>query len=131
VQPLVKFLGGLGQGEPLPANFPYEGEWLLQNRIFLFRPTDRATVDTTEMTTILSYGKPDWCLGINVMQLAYGLGVTAEDVFSHNRKQTLFLVRTDDVPPTRGGTRAKRYIFQIGDRQEAIFIEDGLQAGRA
>ena len=121
-----------GQGKPLPSDFPYKGEWLLENRIFLFHPTDPATIEGTgpEMTAFLSYGKP-WCFGINAMQLAFALGVTGEEVFSHNRAHTLFLVRADDVTPTRGGTRAKCYIFQIGDRQEALFLEDGIQGGSA
>jgi hypothetical protein len=130
---LLKGIPLAGQGTPLPADFPYSGEWLLENRIFLFRPTAPGTLEGSgpEMTPIFPYGEFDWCFGINSMQLALALGVSGEEIFTHNRARSLFLVRTDDVPPQRGGAHAKRYIFQIGDRQEAIFIEHGTPSGTA
>ena len=29
-----------GQGEPLPAEFPYRGEWMLKPRMFLYIPDE-------------------------------------------------------------------------------------------
>jgi hypothetical protein len=122
-----------GQGKPLPPDFPYQGEWLLENRIFLYRPAAQTSLGggSPEMTPTLNEGTPDWCFGINSMQLAWTLRVGSEEIFKHNRAGTLFLVRTDDVPPTHGATHAKRYIFQIGDRQAPIIIEAGGLSGSA
>jgi hypothetical protein len=120
-----------GQGKSLPPDFPYKGEWLLENRIFLYRPTAQHSLGAPEMTPIIGSGSPDWCFGINSMQLAWALQVGSEDIFAHNRAATLYLVRTDEVAPTRGATEAKRYIFQIGERQTAITIEAGGPSGTA
>jgi hypothetical protein len=120
-----------GQGTPLPADFPYKGEWLLENRIFLYRPDAQRSLGGAEMTPILNEGTSHWCFGINSMQLGFALRVNSEDIFRHNREHTLFLVRTDDVPPTLGAGHAKRYIFQIGDVQAPLIIEGGGPSGNA
>lgn len=120
-----------GRGKPLPPEFPYKGQWLLENRMFLYRPTEQRSVGGPEMTTTLNEGRPNWCFGLNSMQLAFALRVGSEELFEHNRACTLFLVRTDDVPPIRGASQAKRYIFQIGDRQTVIIVEGVGPSGNA
>ena len=95
-----------GQGTRCPPIFHLQetGSWRI--RLFLFRTDDSAGPGTgAEMTTTLNYGKPNWCLGINSAQLATAFDISQENIFSHNRARTLFLVRTDDVPATLGGTR--------------------------
>src|SRR5690242_2341166 len=86
------------QGKPLPGEFPYVGQWILEDRIFLYRPKAPQSLGGPEMTLLLDSG-PQWCFGINSMQLAFALGVGSDKIFEHNRNGTLFLVRTDDVPP--------------------------------
>ena len=119
------------QGISLPRDFPYEGEWLLKDKIFLYRSNAQGHSSAAELTIILNYGRDDWCFGIDAVQLADGLQIQTDKLFEHNRACTLYLVRADDVPATRGGLRAKRYIFQIGDGQAAVFLEDGLPTGSA
>lgn len=125
----VKGIPLSGQGRPLPPDFPYKGEWLLANRIFLYRP-DAPTRSEVQMSVFLNYGRDDWMLGLDATQLADGFGIDADVLFEHNRAHTLYLIDADDVAPSRGGLRAKRYIFQIGDRQIPIFLEAGLATGR-
>ena len=121
-----------GQGKPLPFDFPYKGQWLLEGRVFLYRPENQTSLGGPEMTVILNDNSDDWCLGFNSMQLAFALRVGSEQIFAHNSARTLFLVRTDDVPPpSPSGLKAKRYIFQIEDRQAPVTIELGIPGGRA
>jgi len=120
-----------GQGTPLPAGFPYEGQWILEGVMFLYRPSAQTSLGGPEMTPAVKYGESSWCFGLNSMQLAFSLRVGSEEIFEHNRNETLFLVRTDDVPPTHGATHAKRYIFQIGDVQAGMTIEAGAPGGNA
>lgn len=122
-----------GQGKSLPDDFPYKGEWLLEGRMFLYRPIAQTSLGggTPEMTPIVNEGSSDWCFGINSMQLAFALQVGSEEIFKHNRAGTLFLVRTDNVTPTHTAIAAKRYIFQIGERQAPITIEASAHSGTA
>ena len=121
-----------GQGKPLPEDFPYKGEWLLENRIFLYRPTHQRMLGgrMPEMTPFIQSGA-DWCFGINSMQLAWALRVGSERIFEYNRTGTLYLVRVDDVAPAHGATSAKCYIFQINNLQAGITIEAGGPSGAA
>src|SRR5882724_7254244 len=114
-----------GQGDPLPRDFPYKGQWLHKYRLFLYRLDEAGD---TEMTAVARWGS-DICAGINSKQLASVLGLSSEEIFEHNKANTLFLVRADDMPAARGSTRAKRYIFQIGERQGGITIEGGGPSG--
>ena len=120
-----------GQGNPLPTDFPYKGQWILEPRIFLYRPENQQSLGRPEMTPVVDPGSPNWSFGINSMQLAWQLHVGSEQIFAHNKAGTLLLVRVDDVPASAGATHAKRYIFQIGDRQAGITIEGGGPSGSA
>jgi hypothetical protein len=129
--PPLKGIPLAGQGKPLSADFPYKGEWILEGRIFLYRPAAQRSLGGPEMTPVVNEGKSNWCFGINSMQLAFALRVDSEKIFLHNRMGTLFLVGADDVGPTAGASHAKRYIFQIGDVQAPIIIEGGGPSGNA
>lgn len=122
---LVKRMPLVGQGEPLPREFPYVGQWILRDRIFLYRPKVPQSSGGPEMTLLLR-SEPQWCFGINSVQLAFALGVGSDKIFEHNRNGTLFLVRTDDVPPTRGAIAAKRYVFRIGVCQTEFVVKAGM-----
>jgi len=116
----------VGQGKSLPANFPYEGEWILEPRIFLFRRNDQRSYGSPEITVTLNERGQNWCFGIDSTQLAQALKIESEAIFEHNRAGTLYIVRVDDVAPSPGATVAKQYIFQVGNNQAPMTIEEGL-----
>ena len=114
----------LGQGKPLPADCPYTGEWLYENKLFLYRATNQQT-QTTELTAGFRRADGEWCLGFNAMTLASELGVASKEIFAHNRTRTLILEGVGPVPPQRGGRAAKIYIFRIGGRRTGLTVEVG------
>ena len=111
-----------GQGKPLPSDCPYTGEWLHENKLFLYQPTNQQT-QIAELTAGFRRADGEWCLGFNAVTLASELGVGSEEIFAHNRNRTLILEGVGDVPPQMGGTAAKRYIFCIGDRHTSFTVE--------
>jgi hypothetical protein len=121
-----------GQGTKLPPNIPYIGEWLLDDYIFLYEPADQLAQEEAvrETTVFFQHRDSEWCVGINAIVLALDLGVGCRALFAHNWIGTLMLVRVDDgpAPTSPGQPPAKRYIFQIDDRQAAIVIE-GRRSG--
>lgn len=124
------FIPLLGQGKPLPSDFPFSGEWLLENQMFLYRPEVPQRSGESEIV-VLSDEPDNSCFGFNSVALACQLGVGRQRIFRHNRKGSLYLVRTLIVPPQFGGNAAKAYIFQIGTRQCSITIERLVDGGRA
>ena len=120
-----------GQGEPLPPNFGYDGQWILEGRIFLYRPAAQGVLGALETTAIVSGSGTDWSLGINSMHLAWQLRVGSEEIFEHNRLGTLLLIGFEDVAPSADAGFAKRFTFQIGDRQGDLTIEGGGPNGNA
>jgi hypothetical protein len=122
-----------GQGRALPQGFPYKGEWLVERRIFLHLPENQQALGaaTPEITPVHRFSESEWCFGINAMLLAWQLGVGSHEIFAHNRRGTLSLVGVDDPPPTAGATHARRYTFQIGERQTSITLEGGGPSGTA
>ena len=114
------------QGEALPPDFPYEGQWIHKPRVFLFRPSAQQSLGGPEMTSVVNDA-----FGINSMQLAFELRINSEEIFEHNRARTLHLVTAEDVPPTMGAAFAKRYVFQVRNRQAVITTEWGGPSGNA
>ena len=112
----------LGQGKPLPADCPYEGEWLHENKLFLYRSDQPMEV---EFTAGFQRGDGEWCLGFNAVTLASLLGFGSKEVFEHNRNRTLILDDVRSVPPQRKGAVAKEYVFRVGNRPAGLVIETG------
>ena len=121
-----------GQGKPLPNGFPYKGQWLLENWIFLYRSDMGlpSQADTPSLAALGSTANGRYCFGVDVTQLAMAFQTDPEQIFEHNRKGTLFLATCKDVPPSHGCLEAKLYILQIGSRQAAVTVERG-RVGRA
>lgn len=119
-----------GQGEPLPLHFPYKGQWILEPRMFLYRPTYARAVPGTEMMPIFmgEDGKP--VFGVSVTLLSALLLVSEDEVFAHNAARTLYLVTTVDIPDAAGGP-VKRYVFQIGPKQVPIDLRYEAPSGHA
>ena len=113
----------LGQGKPLPADCPYEGEWLHENKLFLYRSDQPMEV---EFTAGFHRGDGEWCLGFNAVTLASLLGFGSKEVFEHNRNRTLILDDVRPVPaPQRDGGTAKEYVFRAGNRFAGLVVETG------
>jgi hypothetical protein len=122
-----------GQGRALPKGFPYKGEWLVERRVFLYSPENkhRPGAEELEITPVHQISESEWCFGINAVVLAWQLSIGSHEIFAHNRRGTLLLVGVDDPPPTAGATHARRYTFQIGERQTSITLEGGRPSGTA
>lgn len=120
----------LGQGKPLPADCPYAGEWLIENKMFLYRPEH----GRTEIELMAIFQMPDGkqCFGFNSETMAKQLGVGSEEIFAHNRNRTLVLVGVaNDVLPRRGGTAAIGYRFTIDGNRFADFAIENSPGGTA
>jgi hypothetical protein len=54
-----------GQGKPLPSDFPYRGQWLLEGRMFLYIPdAEEATRPTSpKFTATVNSNQHDWSFG--------------------------------------------------------------------
>ena len=118
------YVTAIWTGKPLPADCPYTGEWLLENRLFLYRPSNQQT-QTAEFTAGFKRADGEWCLGFNATTLASELRVGSEEIFEHNRSRTLILDSVGAVTPQRGGVAAKNYIFRIDDRAASCIVEVG------
>jgi hypothetical protein len=112
-----------GQGRPLPKDFPYKGEWLVERRIFLYRPEDGLAPGLPEKTPVHQLNEGEWCFGINSATLARAFGIGSHEIFPCNRRRTLLLVGVDDTSPRAGVTDARSYTFQIDEQQASITIE--------
>jgi hypothetical protein len=106
------------QGRPLPKDFPYKGEWLVERRIFLYRPENEHGTGIPETTPVHRLNESEWCFGINSITLSRNLGVGSHEIFAHNRRRTLLLVGVDDA-----ATHERPYTFQIGEQKASITIQ--------
>ena len=114
----------LGQGKPLPSDCPYAGEWLHENKLFLYLSTSQQ-LKTAEFTAGFRRPDSEWCLGFNAATLASLLGVGIDELFKHNRARTLILESVGPMPPRSGGTVAKEYTFRIDNRTASLTVEAG------
>ena len=83
-----------GQGNPLPPNFPYRGEWILEPRMFLYVPdqAESTASNAPRFTASLNDNRDDWCFGFDSEQLATALNITTDSLFQANRHRKLTLV---------------------------------------
>ena len=101
----------VGQGEPLPADCPYTGEWLHKDKLFLYQPSGEQ-LQRLELTASFKRADGEWCLGFNAVILASELGAWNEEIFEHNRTRTLILEVVGPAPPNSEG-RALRFTFSV------------------
>jgi hypothetical protein len=119
----------LGQGIPLPPDFPYRGQWLLERRIFLYIPTDeqRGTPGKPAFTAHINPTTDDWAVGFDATELAVGFGASIEDLLEANQSGNLTLDRVEADTPTGEGASVKRYIFRLGDKEaDATIVYTGI-----
>jgi hypothetical protein len=122
-----------GQGETLPADFPYRGEWMLKSRIFLYVPDEPTNVAPTvpQFTVSLSTLEENWSFGFDASRLAAGFNITTESLREANQRGELTL--EDVLANTPGGENAtsKIYIFGYKGKIVEMTIEQLTQAGTA
>jgi hypothetical protein len=122
-----------GQGNPLPPNFPYCGEWILEPRMFLYIP-DRAQSTASSaprFTASLNDNSDDWCLGFDSEQLATALNITADSLFQANRHRELTLENVEASTPDGEMALIKRYTFRVGASKASLSVQTLGQAGSA
>lgn len=110
----------IGQGEPLPADFPYQGEWMLKPRMFLYVPADPTMVAPTvpQFTVSLNTYQDDWSFGFDATRLAAALYVTTEALREANRRGELTLENV--LANTPGGENADLKIYVFGHRGKTV-----------
>ena len=120
----------IGQGEDLPPDFGYRGQWILKPRIFLYSPDDEATagLDVPQFAAEVNPGTDDWSFGANAPRLAAALGIETEALFAANRSGELTL---ENVSQGGEGASSKAYVFRCGDKEATLNFERFRQVGRA
>jgi hypothetical protein len=122
-----------GQGEPLPADFPYEGEWILRPRMFLYVRDEpsRAAPTVPQFTVSVNTLEEDWSFGFDAGQLAAAFNVTTDALREANRRGELTLENV--LANTLGGERATQKIYVFGYKGKIVQtnIELLMQVGRA
>lgn len=113
-----------GQGEPLPPDFAYQGQWLADN-VFLYANDAHALrSDAPRFTARARTSDGEIHLGFSVDQVAHVLGVTPEDVLVANRNGTLTASIGERPAPTPSGTQGIRYVFRIGSRVGSLTVAE-------
>jgi hypothetical protein len=115
-----------GQGKPLPSFMQLNGEWIIENYLFLYHSEPQAS-----FTRAAEKEDGSWAVGFNSAQLASALGVDVATVVEANRNQTLIFLGTKNVAPSHGGISATAYNFRIGERQGFLTVEIYQQEGSA
>ncbi len=122
-----------GQGEPLPHDFPYKGDWMLKPRIFLYVPDEPTTVAPTvpQFTVWLNALDENWSFGFDVTRVAAAFETTPEAILIANRRGELTLENVFANTPNGDNATAKIYVLGFGGKTVDMIIEAISQAGRA
>jgi hypothetical protein len=120
-----------GQGEALPASVEPEAQWIWRHRLYLYRVKIGAVGGVgISLTRGAQLTDGTWCSGVDAGVLGPAFGLSVEELFAHNRAQTLFVAIRHD-PPSHGGTGATSYRFRVGTAVVALTFEEGIPEGRA
>ena len=122
-----------GQGNPLPPNFPYRGEWILEPRMFLYVPdqAESTASNAPRFTASLNDNRDDWCFGFDSEQLATALNITTDSLFQANRHRKLTLENVEASTPDGEMALIKRYTFRVGANETSLSVQTLGQAGSA
>jgi hypothetical protein len=123
----------LGQGVPLPATFPYEGQWLVENLLFIHKSSTSQTVGgiAPRFTACGPGADGKVSLGFDGEQLAGALHTTEADIFSSNESGDLKLLAISSVPITPRGVPGKQYIFGLRGKECSIIMDQNDSGGTA
>jgi hypothetical protein len=118
----------MSQGKPLPSDFPYDGEWLIEHELFLYRPDGAQSLGGgSPRFTASGASGGTHSIGFDVVQVAEALGIGVEEVFAANQRGIL-TIGTNDATAFRG-VPARRYVFCIGDKRGALVVETSQPVG--
>ncbi|WP_315747572.1 MULTISPECIES: hypothetical protein [unclassified Bradyrhizobium] len=117
-----------GQGEALPEFMLLDGEWIIENHVFLHHSGNDSGSDFTRGA---EREDGSFAIGFDTSQLAAAFEISPDALIKANQTGSLIFVGTMEVPPTHGGSRAEGYVFRINDRDAILTIETYQQEGKA
>lgn len=117
-----------GQGEPLPPECGYVGQWIIKDRLFLCRLP--ALESSGEFTPSFVSESAHTCIGFTAAGLAQRFGISEDELLGLNVSKTL-AVQVMPVLPRAGGTTARMFGFSDGRSIVTLVIEGGGQSGTA
>jgi hypothetical protein len=123
----------MGQGEPLPPDFPYEGEWILCPRMFLYLPQEPSPANPSvpQFTVRWNIGQENWSFGFDVTRLATAFGTTADAIREANRRGGLTLENVFANTPGGENATKKIYVFGYAGKTIDMTVEQLTQVGQA
>jgi hypothetical protein len=117
-----------GQGKRLPKFTQLDGEWIIENYLFLYY-SDQPSKAT--FTRVLETTDGNLAVGFDAAQLASELGVDVTTIIEANRNHTLMFTGTRSVAPSHGGLSATAYRFMIPGHWGTLTVEIDQQEGTA
>lgn len=120
-----------GQGEPLPDFMQADGEWIVENHLFLYREANIEMNPTARFTVGSRRIDGTHAIGFDAVQLAAVLKVDVDAVVRANKEGSLIFLGTADVPPSHGGSSATGYGFKIGETEGYLTLEMNHPQGSA
>lgn len=109
-----------GQGDRLPDDFHYIGDWIVDERIFLFRPVDRAGNIVNAAIVRISYEGEEPAIGFNAHHLGFRLKTGIPKLFDHNRAGTLDYLGKVGVLSERDDSSVVGYKFRCAGEECTI-----------
>lgn len=97
------------QGKALDDDCGFDGEWVIENEVFLFEPPP------TETFATLQIRPGENCGGFNAEELAKAMQISVADLLTANRSGKLFATWRVEKSSGPLEGRTMRYAFQIGD----------------
>jgi hypothetical protein len=122
-----------GQGKPLPDFLKLDGEWVIENLVFLYYsdPDQSATGAAPRFTRGANRHDERPCIGFDVSQLAAAFDLPTDAVLAANRNGTLICRGTADTPPKHGGHSATTYAFRLDGKDAYLTVEMNDDKGTA
>jgi hypothetical protein len=89
-----------GQGRPLPADFPYQGDWLIERRWFLYVPDaqQQGLSGASEYVATVPTDQ-DELIGWDAAKLSATIGIATERLYELNRLKQLTIDQVDTPEP--------------------------------
>ena|SRR5579859_3458399 len=116
-----------GQGTPLPEGVSYDGEWVIEGEVFIFRADPPKSLGES-----VGIKRPDGTEsdGIDADDLAEQLEIGTAELFALNRSGLLF-VEYRDKPSKPGTVRMREFDFKTPTMGIRFTIGAAQFAGKA
>lgn len=119
-----------GQGKPLPSFMEVDGQWILENHLYICR-SNPGSVRKVILTPGAQRHDGTYAVGFAADQLAAALGITVDELFKANESGALIFLGVANVLPQHGGSRAHAYGFRIGSVENFLTVETSQSEGAA